>query len=59
MIKPLNVYSKLLGKDGVLEIYNSTDYHKNDAQCPIDLKITYSNPNKKVINMLLLKKKKN
>jgi len=25
----LNLYAKLLGKDGVLEIHNNTHYHKN------------------------------
>jgi len=46
--KSLNLYSKLLGKDGALEVHNSTHYHKNAAQCAIDFKITYSNPNREV-----------
>ncbi|XP_022160331.1 zinc finger MYM-type protein 1-like [Myzus persicae] len=56
--KPLNIYSKLLGKDGALEVHNSTHYHKNAAQCAIDFKITYSNPNREVINMLDSQRKK-
>jgi len=56
--KPLNLYFKLLGKDGALEVHNSTHYHENAAQCAIDFKITYSNSNREVINMLVSQRKK-
>lgn len=56
--KPLNLYSKLLGKDGALEVHNSTHYHKKASQCAIDFKITYLNPNREVINMLDSQRKK-
>lgn len=53
MTKPLYLNSKLFGKDGALEVHNSTYYYKNTAQCAIDFIIKYLNPNKEVINMLL------
>jgi len=49
VIKPLQKFSKLTGKDGVLSVYNNNKYHLNAVIAGKDFLKTYSCPKKQVI----------
>lgn len=50
--EPLNQYSKLLGKQGYLEVHQNNLYHKNCVQFAFDFKKNYLNPKNIVIKMI-------
>ena len=50
--KPLKKYSKLLGKDGDLEVHSKNIYHINCVQVADDFMKTFNNPQKEVINLI-------
>lgn len=50
--KPLQKYSKLLGKDGDLEVHSKHIYHINCVQVADDFIKTFNNPQKEVINLI-------
>lgn len=50
--EPLNQYSKLLGKQGYLEVHQNNLYHKNCIQFAFDFKKNYLNPKNIVVNMI-------
>lgn len=45
-------YSKLLGKDGVLEIYSKNLFYINSVQVTDDFIEIFNNPQKEVINII-------
>ncbi|XP_029341950.1 zinc finger MYM-type protein 1-like [Acyrthosiphon pisum] len=52
VIKPLQKFSKLTGKDGVLSVHNNNKYHLNAVRAGKDFLKTYSCPKKQVINQI-------
>lgn len=50
--EPLDQYSKLLGKQGYLEVHQNNIYHKNCVQFAFDFKKNYLNPENIVANII-------
>jgi len=50
--KPLKKYSKLLGKDGDLEVHSKNNYHINCVLVADDFMKTFNNPRKEMINLI-------
>lgn len=50
--EPLTKFSKLSGKDGILEFHAHTDYHKLASQKCQDFLNTYKNPSHDILNQI-------
>lgn len=51
--QPLTSFSKLLGKDGHLNVHSNNDYHKAAVQCGNDFLHTFKNPEKEITNQVI------
>jgi len=52
VIKSLQKFSKLTGKDGVLSVHNNNKYHLNGVKAGKEFLKTYSCPQKQVMNQI-------